>query len=169
MKKKFRIIWPDPIADNRRVFPVNHAFGENEGEIVVTTKVVNVREGAGLSFPIVKKLTKGETYPIVNEDGDWIEIGIGVGKTGWVANWLVEKKSDSNQVKKESGQGIITGSSVRVRTGPGTTFQTVGSITKGTAVDIIEKNENWIQIKHAGIEGWVSSDYLSSLRLPRMQ
>ncbi|MFB6802752.1 SH3 domain-containing protein [Peribacillus butanolivorans] len=142
------------------IFPVNQAFGENEGEIVVTTKVVNVREGAGLSFPIVKKLTKGETYPIMNEDGDWIEIRIGAGKTGWVANWLVGKKSDSNQVKQESGQGIITGSSVRVRTGPGTTFQTVGSITKGTAVDIIEKNENWIQIKHAEIEGWVSSDYL---------
>lgn len=55
---------------------------------------------------------------------------------------------------------MITGSSVRVRTGPGTTFQTVGSLSKGTAVDIIEKNENWIKVKTADIEGWVSSDYL---------
>lgn len=143
-------------------FPVNHAFGKEEGEIIVTSKVVNVREGAGLSFPIVKKLAKGESYPILKEDGDWIEIRIGVGKTGWVANWLVERKSesDTNQVKKESGQGMISGSSVRVRTGPGTTFQTVGSLSKGTAVDIIEKNENWIKVKTADIEGWVSSDYL---------
>ncbi|MEY9868505.1 N-acetylmuramoyl-L-alanine amidase [Peribacillus sp. B2I2] len=144
------------------IFPVNHAFGKEEGEIIVTSKVVNVREGAGLSFPIVKKLAKGESYPILKEDGDWIEIRIGVGKTGWVANWLVERKSesDTNQVKKESGQGMISGSSVRVRTGPGTTFQTVGSLSKGTAVDIIEKNENWIKVKTADIEGWVSSDYL---------
>ncbi|MDM5359906.1 SH3 domain-containing protein [Peribacillus sp. ACCC06369] len=144
------------------MFPVNHAFGKEEGEIIVTSKVVNVREGAGLSFPIVKKLAKGESYPILKEDGDWIEIRIGVGKTGWVANWLVERKSesDTNQVKKESGQGMISGSSVRVRTGPGTTFQTVGSLSKGTAVDIIEKNENWIKVKTADIEGWVSSDYL---------
>ncbi|WP_375089675.1 SH3 domain-containing protein [Peribacillus sp. RS7] len=144
------------------MFPVNHAFGKEEGEIIVTSKVVNVREGAGLSFPIVKKLAKGESYPILKEDGDWIEIRIGVGKTGWVANWLVERKSesDTNQVKKQSGQGMISGSSVRVRTGPGTTFQTVGSLSKGTAVDIIEKNENWIKVKTADIEGWVSSDYL---------
>ncbi|MDQ7862030.1 SH3 domain-containing protein [Peribacillus frigoritolerans] len=69
--------------------------------------------------------------------------------------------SDTNQVKKESGQGTISGSSVRVRTGPGTTFQTVGSLSKGTFVDIIEKNENWIKVKTADIEGWVSADYIT--------
>ncbi|MGG4265209.1 SH3 domain-containing protein [Peribacillus simplex] len=144
------------------IFPVDHAFGKDEGKIIVTSKVVNVREGAGLSFPIVKKLAKGESYPILKEDGDWIEIQMGIGKTGWVANWLVERTSDSdiNLVKKKSGQGVISGSSVHVRTGPGTTFQTVGSLNKGTAVDIIEKNENWIKVKTSNLEGWISSDYL---------
>ncbi|MDM5211511.1 SH3 domain-containing protein [Peribacillus sp. NJ4] len=162
MKKKSGLFCLILMLTISAMFPVNHAFGKEEGEIIVTSKVVNVREGAGLSFPIVKKLAKGESYPILKEDGDWIEIRIGVGKTGWVANWLVERKSesDTNQVKKESGQGMISGSSVRVRTGPGTTFQTVGSLSKGTAVDIIEKNENWIKVKTANIEGWVSSDYL---------
>ncbi|MFD9624873.1 SH3 domain-containing protein [Peribacillus muralis] len=143
------------------ILPVHHAFGKDEGEITVTSKVVNVREGAGLSFPIVKKLAKGESYPIIKEDGDWYEIRIDSNETGWVANWLVERKSEASLVKKGSGQGTISGSSVRVRTGPGTTFQVVGSLTEGTAVDIIEKNENWIKIKTAEIEGWVSSDYLN--------
>ncbi|MDP1417407.1 SH3 domain-containing protein [Peribacillus simplex] len=165
MKKKSGLFGLTLMLIFSAIFPINHAFGKDEGENIVTTQVVNVREGAGLSFPIVKKLSKGESYPILNEDGDWIEIRIGAGKTGWVANWLVERQtgSDTNQVKKEPGQGMITGSSVRVRTGPGTTFQTVGSLNKGTAVDIIEKNENWIKVKTADIEGWVSSDYL---RLP---
>ncbi|MDQ0882970.1 SH3 domain-containing protein [Peribacillus sp. V2I11] len=163
MKKKSGLFGLTLMLILSAIFPVNHAFGKDEGENIVTTQVVNVREGAGLSFPIVKKLSKGESYPILNENGDWIEIRIGAGKTGWVANWLVERQtgSDTNQVKKESGQGMITGSSVRVRTGPGTTFQTVGSLSKGTAVDIIEKNENWIKVKMADIEGWVSSDYLN--------
>ncbi|CAH0134363.1 N-acetylmuramoyl-L-alanine amidase LytC [Peribacillus sp. Bi96] len=161
MKKKSGLFGLILLLIMAAIFPVNHAFGKDEGEIIVKTKVVNVREGAGLSFPIVKKLAKGESYPILKEDGDWIEIQIASGKTGWVANWLVEKKSDTKQVKKESGQGVITGSSVRVRTGPGTTFQTVGSLTQGTAVDIIDKNENWIEIKTTEIRGWVSSDYLN--------
>ncbi|MGE7877247.1 SH3 domain-containing protein [Peribacillus muralis] len=144
------------------IVPVNHAFGKEAGEITVTSNVVNVREGAGLSFPIVKKLAKGESYPIIKEEGDWFEIRIDSNETGWVANWLVERKSDSSFTKKGSGQGIITGSSVRVRTGPGTTFQTVGSLTKGTAVDIIEKNQNWTKIKTADFEGWVASDYLKT-------
>lgn len=142
------------------IVPVNHALGKEEGEITVTSKVVNVREGAGLSFPIVKKLAKGESYPIIKEDGDWFEIRIDSNETGWVANWLVERKSGTAFAKKGSGQGTITGSSVRVRTGPGTTFQTVGSLTRGTAVNIIEKNQNWIKIKTADFDGWVSSDYL---------
>ncbi|MBO0996394.1 SH3 domain-containing protein [Bacillus sp. SD075] len=165
MKKKSGLFGLTLMLILSAIFPVHHAFGKDEGENIVTTQVVNVREGASLSFPIVKKLAKGESYSILNEDGDWIEIRIGAGKTGWVANWLVKRQtgSDTNQVKKESGQGMITGSSVRVRTGPGTTFQTVGSFSEGTAVDIIEKNENWIKVKMADIEGWVSSDYI---RLP---
>ncbi|MGE1162216.1 SH3 domain-containing protein [Peribacillus simplex] len=162
MKKKSGLFGLILMLIMAAIFPIDHAFGKDEGEIIVTSKVVNVREGAGLSFPIVKKLAKGESYPILKEDGDWIEIRMGIGKTGWVANWLVERTSDSdtNLVKKESGQGMISGSSVRVRTGPGTTFQTVGSLNKGTAVDIIEKNENWIKVKTTALEGWVSSDYL---------
>ncbi|WP_285765503.1 SH3 domain-containing protein [Peribacillus sp. SI8-4] len=144
------------------IVPANHAFGNDEGEVTVTSKVVNVREGAGLSFPIVKKIAQGESYPIIKEDGDWFEIQIGSNETGWVANWLVERKSGTSVAKKGSGQGTITGSSVRVRTGPGTTFQTVGSLTRGTAVAIIEKNQNWIKIKSADLEGWVSSDYLKT-------
>ena len=141
-------------------FPQHHALGESDEEIIVTSKVVNVREGAGLSYPIVKRLTKGDTYKIVSEKDDWYEIRIGTGKTGWVANWLVEKNTESNQVEKKSGQGTITGNSVRVRMGPGTTFQTVSTLTKGTAVNILEKNENWVQIKTDAIEGWVADAYI---------
>lgn len=140
--------------------PVHHVLGENDEEIIVTSKVVNVREGAGLSYPIVKKLTKGEKHEIVSEKDDWYEIRIGTGKTGWVANWLVEKNVNSNQVERKSGQGTISANSVRIRSGPGTTFQVVSSLTKGTPIDIIEKNENWIHIKTNEIEGWVAADYI---------
>ena len=141
-------------------FPQHHVLGESDEEIIVTSKVVNVREGAGLSYPIVKRLTKGDKYKIVSEKDDWYEIRIGTGKTGWVANWLVEKNTESNQVETKSGQGTITGNSVRVRMGPGTTFQTISSLTKGTSVDILEKNENWVQIKTDDIEGWVADAYI---------
>ncbi|MFJ7744184.1 SH3 domain-containing protein [Peribacillus sp. NPDC097295] len=140
--------------------PVHHVLGESEGEIIVTSKVVNVREGAGLNYPIVKRLTKGDKYEIVSEKDDWYEIRIGNGKTGWVANWLVDKNTEYDQVEQKSGQGTITGNSVRVRMGPGTTFQTVSTLTKGTLVDILEKNENWVQIKTDGIEGWVAAAYV---------
>lgn len=140
--------------------PVQHVLGESEGEIIVTSKVVNVREGAGLSYPIVKRLTKGDKYEIVSEKDDWYEIRIGTGRTGWVANWLVERNTESGQVRMKTGQGTITGDSVRVRFGPGTTFQTVSTLSKGTPVDIMEKNENWVQIKKGDIEGWVAADYI---------
>ena len=111
--------------------------------------MVNVREGAGLSFPIVKKLTKGESYPILNEDGDWIEIRIGAGKTGWVANWLWRDKQGLIQIrlKRNPVKGQLSAAPSVSEQVPALHFKQLGPISKGTFVDIIEKNENWIKVK----------------------
>ncbi|MEN6460036.1 MAG: N-acetylmuramoyl-L-alanine amidase [Syntrophomonas sp.] len=51
--------------------------------------------------------------------------------------------------------GVITGSTVNVRSGPGANFSVVSSLNKDTRVEILEKNSDWVKIKSGSITGWV--------------
>jgi len=58
-----------------------------------------------------------------------------------------------------TGKGTITGSSVNVRTGPGTNFPMVTKINKGTTVTIKEQAFGWYKIvlPDGATTGWVAS------------
>ena len=51
---------------------------------------------------------------------------------------------------------------VNVRSGPGTSFDIVDTLTEGEVVDVVECNasETWCRIMHPGPDGWVSRSYL---------
>ncbi|XJZ26335.1 SH3 domain-containing protein [Bacillota bacterium Lsc_1132] len=132
--------------------------------VTIAADQVNVREGPSLSYPLITQLKKGEKYSIVKEKNDWTQLKLADGQTGWVANWLVSKAarstSDNSQVSKPNAAVSSTGN-LRVRSGPGTTFQIIGYLNKGQSVSVLEKNENWVKISDSFGEGWVASAYLN--------
>lgn len=131
--------------------------------ITISTDAVNVRSGPGLSYPLIKQAKRGETYPIVKEKGDWIEIELSFAKTGWVVNWLVTK-NDAKTAKITSTNrniaAIAKTSQLRVRSGPGSNFQIIGFLNKRQEVSILDQNENWYKISSPFGEGWVSKEFL---------
>ncbi len=134
------------------------------GTVTIAADSVNVREGPGLSYPLITQLKKGDKYAIVKESNDWTQIKLSNGQTGWVANWLIRKAS-GNQVT--DGQGSIGNTAVsntenlRVRSGPGTNFQIIGYLTKGQAVNVLDKNESWIKVSSSFGDGWVAAAFLN--------
>jgi N-acetylmuramoyl-L-alanine amidase len=50
---------------------------------------------------------------------------------------------------------------LRVRSGPGTSFNVVGFIQSSDSVSFVDQNENWVKIRTNGLEGWVSSEFVS--------
>ncbi len=58
---------------------------------------------------------------------------------------------------------VISGSSVNVRSGPGTSYDNIGSLSKNTSIDILERQNGWIKISFNGAEGWVA-EYLTGQR-----
>ncbi|EKN64184.1 N-acetylmuramoyl-L-alanine amidase [Neobacillus bataviensis LMG 21833] len=136
--------------------------------LTISTDAVNVRGGPGLSYPLVKIAKRGERYSIVKEKDDWFEIQLPFGKTGWVVNWLVTK--ENQQKTATAATTPITTSSIakaktdqlRIRSGPGTSFQIVGFLNKGQEVTILDQNENWYKITSSFGVGWVVRDFLES-------
>lgn len=55
-------------------------------------------------------------------------------------------------------QAVVKGSSVNIRSGPGTTYQVAGSAVKGDRLDVLGKSNDWYQVKKAGgATGWIAA------------
>lgn len=135
-----------------------------EQSIKIGSDNVNIRKGPGLSYPIVATVNKGEQFPYITEKDDWIEIKLDNGNKGWIANWLVVKDSsrENNSSLKQGkySNAIVIADGLRVRKGPDTSNQVIGTLQKGTSFTIISVNGNWIQLKTPYGDGWVSSDFV---------
>jgi N-acetylmuramoyl-L-alanine amidase len=138
----------------------------DSGRVTITATSLNVRQGPGLSYPVAGSVKKGEKHSILKQEGDWIQISLGGNKKGWVAVWFTSLDKQAQPSVSNSGSGSATGTvtadSLRVRKGPGTTFQVIGSLKSGQAVEILTSNNNWAEIKTETIRGWVSREYINT-------
>ncbi|WML45509.1 SH3 domain-containing protein [Neobacillus sp. PS3-40] len=133
------------------------------GSVTINGDAVNIREGPGLSYPLVINVKRGDKFSILDEKGDWSKLQLSNGKTGWVANWLVSKSNQlltSGTSNTDDPSATANTNQLRVRSGPGTSFQIVGYLNKGQKVTVLYKNENWIKITASFGSGWVASQYL---------
>lgn len=126
-----------------------------EGNVQITGDNINIRSGPGLSYEVMMQVQKGKTYPIINEEGDWYEIQLDEGKKGWIANWLVRKTGLTM-----NDSGVATANSLRVRTGPGTGNEVLGTLNQGDKVEILSEKNGWFEVKTSFGKGWVSKDYI---------
>jgi uncharacterized protein YraI len=67
---------------------------------VVASSALNVRSGPGTDYPIIAALQQGEIANITgkNTNGDWWEIALANGQTGWVFGSLVTTAGDTTGV-----------------------------------------------------------------------
>lgn len=64
----------------------------------------------------------------------------------------------------EAASHLVQVDGLRLRAGPGTTYEIISSLYAGQEVDVQAKEENWAQITVSGLEGWVCADYLTCLK-----
>ena len=55
-----------------------------------------------------------------------------------------------------AGEGIVTGSVVNLRSGPGIEHARVGQVLKGARLDILQKNGDWYQVKRGQKTAWIA-------------
>lgn len=67
---------------------------------IVKASVLNVREGADVSYSVVGKLQNGTKVNIVNEKAGWYQIKLANGSTGWVSSTYV---IDNTAIASRSG------------------------------------------------------------------
>ncbi len=59
-----------------------------------------------------------------------------------------------------ASDGVITGSVVNIRSGPGTSYEISGNLLQGAQVAVLESQGDWHRISYNTLNGWVSSQYI---------
>ena len=92
--------------------------------MIEVNSLINVREGPGTNYGIVATAEAGQRFPIVgkNSAGDWWQITVSSGVTGWVYGPLVTPVNAANVqvVGPASDVEQSQSSTVKVSVGPGT-------------------------------------------------
>ncbi len=150
----------------------------------VTASVVNLRSGAGTSYSIVRQLSHGTTVSVLESSNGWCKVSCG-SSTGYIsADYLrVTNSSESapaapepapetpapstdtpasepTQDPAETRRGIVSGGTINVRTGPGTSYDRITKLSSGTSVTIHETVDGWHKISCSAGSGYISSDYV---------
>ena len=136
----------------------------------VTATSLNVRSGAGTSYSVITKLSKGTVVDVIESASNgWKKVKTSNGTTGWASgDYLTTgsagNSSTDNSTSQTSYKATVNTDSLNMRKGAGTSYSVITKLSKGTVVDVLESASNgWKKIKTSnGTIGWVSGSYLAN-------
>ncbi|QUG40765.1 N-acetylmuramoyl-L-alanine amidase [Psychrobacillus sp. INOP01] len=140
-------------------------IGASTGKVLTTSPDLNIRSKpttSGAIISTVSKNTELQTYGLY--DG-WYLV-----KVGNIPGYISANYTEDATIPGDSGSddlgdviGKVTAASLNVRSGPGATYASVGSLTKGKIVTVESLNGSWAKVKYSGGQGYVSKTYLKLL------
>jgi N-acetylmuramoyl-L-alanine amidase len=131
----------------------------------VNSSSVNIRSGPGTGYEVIAQGVSGSVFPILGSSGEWYKISLSSGGSGWIAGWLVtvvispvsEPSRSVVENTSDSRNAVVTGSSVNIRVGPGTTNSVISQATQGASLQVLEQSGDWYRVKlQNGSTGWVA-------------
>ncbi|WP_290060640.1 N-acetylmuramoyl-L-alanine amidase [Paraclostridium bifermentans] len=136
----------------------------NPGETVKNTGVVtatslNVRSGYGSSYSKIGTLSNGAKVEIVESKNGWHKIKYN-GGYGYVSGDYIKIGGSTTNPPSTTKTGVVTATSLNVRSGYGSGYSKIGTLSNGAKVEIVESKNGWHKIKYNGGYGYVSGDYI---------
>jgi len=145
-------------------YVTNPAYASNaESDLIVSADILYLREGPGLSYPIMTTLKEGQGLKFLEKQDDWYHVKV-KDMDGWVASWLTSatKPSDSsNDASAVSGSIISQVDHLNLRAEPSVSSSVLTQLNTGDEAQILASETNWVQISFNESIGWVSTDYVT--------
>ncbi|MBQ4609150.1 MAG: SH3 domain-containing protein, partial [Clostridia bacterium] len=119
---------------------------------------VNLRVGPSLNTNVVTRVTSGSTAYIQALYGEWYYLHVYVNGQpvyGYMHQSFLNTGMTTATVTTRNG------GKVNVRSGPSSSYSSVGTLASGTQVSVLLKGNGWYMISAGGVEGFMSTQYLS--------
>lgn len=149
---------------------LSNIFGitnSNKFEYAVTTDRVNLRKNTAInSSSVIKTLNKNDNLRIINEIDNFYIVQLTTNEFGLVSKDYVNiQKIDSSLFPEfeilDKFTATIKSERTNIRSGPGTNYSIVTTLSNSSKVDVIGKSDNWYLITtDTNYVGLVRSDLL---------
>lgn len=151
-------------------------LSNSASHIESTVTNLNVRTGPAQTYEVITRINPGNSYPVLAQNGQWYQIRLTDGTTGWVAGWLVNETapaSDTQQPVDQPGSAIdVPGASPEPATMPASAVITlaaltnvyhspdpqaavIGQLSPGDSIEATPHQNGWFQITYDGVVGWI--------------
>ena len=128
-------------------------------DAIIDSDQVNIRTGPGTEFEIIKQAHTDEIYPILQVQGEWIEIQL-TDISGWIISdyiTILEESevindNDNDDVKEYNPNVvkdlsiIIQSDNTHIRNGPSTDHEIIHFANKGTEFEVVSEDVNWYEV-----------------------
>ena len=149
----------------------------NTGEITATVKEnLNLRAGAGPSYPIIKTMPKGTTVTVTdNSHATWAKVRLSDGTVGCCTKEFLDIKVPANSTtpntppdpapnpsKPSQNLSGTAKESVALRSGAGTSYEVLRVLFQNETVTVTDNSDaTWAKVKTSdGTEGYCMKQYL---------
>ena len=117
---------------------------------MVTASSLRVRSGAGTNFSQIGSLKNGATVKVESIANGWAKLENG----GYVSAQYLAEVVDNGEAQTM----YVTARTLNVRKGPGTSYAKVGTLSRGTAVQVVGFSGIWAKLSNGY---YVSTSYLA--------
>ena len=128
----------------------------------VNTNALNLRSQPSTSSTILDVAPRNECVVIISKNGDWYHVNYDL-QEGYMHSAYLDVLTKENA---ELGYGSVIGTSVNLRSGPGTGFRSVGTASRGDRLYILGLNEGWYKVICDNTTCYIRSDYLKLTEIP---
>ena len=145
--------YPDYDEDVDYLPPVDEEEPEETEDLyMVTCRTLNVRLGGGTGYARIGTLSRGTLVSGELENG-WLKFAYDGGTAYCSADYLAKVDGDLTDMH-------VTCRTLNVRAGAGTNFEILGTLSRGTEVEILDVLNGWYKIEYLGGEAYVSAAYI---------
>lgn len=128
----------------------------------VNASSLRLRSGPSTSNATSKFAYRGDYVLITGKTGAWYQVEYNLTRGYMHSDYLTVH--DAKNV--ELGYGAVTANKVNLRSGPGTSYGSLGQTNAGNRVYIIGFNRQWYKVISGNNIGYIRSDYVKSTEIP---
>ena len=132
------------------------------GIAFITGSGLRLRSKASTSGAVLDSASKGEVAVVVSKQGEWFKVIYNLQEGYMHSDYL----SVLTRENAELGYGMVNGTTVNLRSGPGTSYKTVAQANKGDKAYIIGLNEGWYKVIYGATICYIRSDYMDLTEIP---
>ncbi|MBZ0300550.1 MAG: SH3 domain-containing protein [Anaerolineae bacterium] len=164
------VYWDDAFVNGiPGVMPIQAGAAPATRPMVTADANLRVRRGPGIDQPRIGAMNAGESYPLVEDQGNWYAIDFN-GQTGYVSAQYTHVGAGSGSgggQAASAGAPVATGASIdyivdytlRMRAAPGRDSAEVAVIPYTATVQAVARSadHNWLLVNYEGRSGWVAA------------